>query len=520
MICSRYLLVLLIGFAHLNFAGAQEAQNPSEIKFVRQAARRFVFDDQQSIPLAVLNPREIIGMSAMFPTSHYLDTPAEVTIANHQLAIQSEAETSTAIWFGGFNAFATYTIDLASCRGKGAVGFEFSDAAKTEQFFITISYEEEKVLDVQQRVIKDGRQIAGGSIATKSAAARLLKGRIILQLLGSGLSLYLQDEALPVVIGQSDFSQHIDLRQKKYLYNFQSKLYLYLQEGEVRVQQVRSILSSGMGLADIRAITYEDGTPYLDQGRLWYTMSVRGRALPHHIQGVFSLDPTTFDLQFTGVILFDRHDGLLRNEVASHLFFDRTDSMWRGLTTGFSAFARPDEEKELLAVESKRDPRFGFSVMDATPFGIVGDIEDPHILFDAEVGKWRLLTCENHDGYKAIMLESDHWNRDYQRIAGPVLYNSTGTSIQRIGGKPYCFSGSKDREIYIYSYPDLQEAGTLQMDLPPWDEQSGTRVWPNVVELPEGYPFRFVALMMDRFNYPGLEGPNWTYGALYLYHGY
>ena len=42
------------------------------------------------------------------------------------------------------------------------------------------------------------------------------------------------------------------------------------------------------------------------------------------------------------------------------------------------------------------------------------------------------------------------------------------------------------------------------MDLPPWDETSGTRVWPNIVQLPEGYPFRYLALMMDRYNYPGL----------------
>jgi hypothetical protein len=25
------------------------------------------------------------------------------------------------------------------------------------------------------------------------------------------------------------------------------------------------------------------------------------------------------------------------------------------------------------------------------------------------------------------------------------------------------------------------------MDLPPWDEKAGTRVWPNVVQLPDGY---------------------------------
>ena len=215
-----------------------------------------------------------------------------------------------------------------------------------------------------------------------------------------------------------------------------------------------------------------------------------------------------------------RKNGILRNDVASHLFYDRKANMWRGVTTGFSSYASSQEPKQLLAVEGKQDPRFGFSVMAATPLGIVGDVEDPHILFDNEVKKWRILTCENLDGYKAVMLESDKWNRDYRRIAGPVRHNSTGTSIQYVGGKPYCFSGSEDRNIYIYSYPDLEEIGTLRMDLPPWDNHSGARVWPNVVELPQGYPFRFVALMMDRYDYPELKEPNWTYGALYLYHGY
>jgi hypothetical protein len=26
--------------------------------------------------------------------------------------------------------------------------------------------------------------------------------------------------------------------------------------------------------------------------------------------------------------------------------------------------------------------------------------------------------------------------------------------------------------------------------------------------------------MMDRVNFPGMPKPNWTYGALYLYHGH
>ncbi len=57
-----------------------------------------------------------------------------------------------------------------------------------------------------------------------------------------------------------------------------------------------------------------------------------------------------------------------------------------------------------------------------------------------------MLTCENQGGYKAVIWESDHWNKGYQKIAGPVKHNSTGTSIQKIGDQFYCFSGSKEQK--------------------------------------------------------------------------
>jgi len=58
------------------------------------------------------------------------------------------------------------------------------------------------------------------------------------------------------------------------------------------------------------------------------------------------------------------------------------------------------------------------------------------------------------------------------------------------------------------------------MHRPPWDDGINTRVWPNVIPLPEGYPARYIAVMMDRLNFPGMKGGNWTYGAMYLYHAH
>lgn len=511
-------LILAFTLIVSNIYAQRETTLPDEIEFVRQGVRRYIFDDNHKIPLASLYPNEIIGMSAMYPTTFYSEHKPEITIDNNTLFVKSNMEAQASIWFGGFNAFATYTMELKSCEGKGDIGFEFSNDDKTERFIIAIEYNKKQIKDAKLIYIKDSKEVSNISILTNKAE---LEGKVILQMLGSGFTIYVQNNNLPIPIGQSDFASFVDLREKQYMRSLQSSIYLSIVEGSLVIGKVESALSSGMGLADIRAITYEDGSPLLDKDKLWYTMTIRGRALPHHTQGVFSLNPSTFDLKFEGIILFDRNDGLLRNEVASHIFYDRKEECWRGITTGFSAYAIPSEKKQLLAVESKSDPRFGFSIMNAKPMGVIGDYEDAHILFDTEANKWRMLVCENIDGYKAIMLESDMWNQNFNKIAGPVANNSTGTSIQKIGNKLYCFSGSQEREVYIYTYPDLKDAGKLKLNLPPWDKTSGTRIWPNVVQLPsDKYPFQYVALMMDRFNYPDLNGPNWTYGAIYLYHGY
>ena len=66
----------------------------------------------------------------------------------------------------------------------------------------------------------------------------------------------------------------------------------------------------------------------------------------------------------------------------------------------------------------------------------------------------------------------------------------------------------------------LVKSGELKMSPAPWGEARGWppgRGWPAFAELPEGSPFRYVMLTMDRVNFPGMPDPNWTYGALQLY---
>ncbi len=521
-IAHKLTLVLQLILLFSGSAGYAQVK-PWEIEFSRQGVLRPALDDTMVISLASLDPGNVVGLDVMHPISQYGQGRVDYSISGDELRVTSAAGGRAAMWFGPCNPFALYTIEIDSLAGDGLVGIAFADVKGENSLQIFLEYTAGKTVLCRGVVYENDKEVASQLLSDNRVITSELPMRFHVQMLGSGLTAFIETKGLPQVVGQWEFNRYFDLRARQKIHSWHSLLLTELKAGgELVIGKVTACLSAGVGLADLRAITYEDGSPCLDNGRLWYTISIRGRQLPHHVQGVFSLNPSVFDLKLEGIILFDRGDDLLRNEIASHIYFDRRENIWRGVTTGFSCYANPEREvKEIWAVESKRDPRFGMSIMSARQMGLVGNFEDAHIIYDELAGKWRMLLCENTDGpYRAVVRESDRWDGGFEKIAGPVRVDSTGTQIQMFDSQRYCLFGSADRCMYVFSYPDLKQLGKLQLDLPPWNANSGTRVWTNVVPLPQGYPARFVALTMDRYNYPGITGPNWSYGALYLYHGW
>ncbi|MEM1444357.1 MAG: hypothetical protein AAGF67_18575, partial [Verrucomicrobiota bacterium] len=492
--------------------------------FKRQAVRRMVFDADQAIPLSSLRPTTIRDFDLMHPELEGEESsPVEWRFENGSLVGSSGEESADSLrWVGGFNAYATYDLVVDELVGSGTAGIGFRDSTTGDLLSALVRYEEGIPKEVSWKVTIEGKTVVEerwGFPDTMAKGAFTLRAQMAVV----GVNILLESHGKSELVGFSDFPEHIDLRDRRHLQNLDFAILTKLgPESKVAIAGASGGLTPGHGQADIRAITDPEGTPLFDEGRLWFTMTVRGRALPNPMQAVFSLDPSVFDLQFEGIIAFDLGDGLLRNEHASHIFLDSESGEWRGWTTGFSAYGGGggEDEKTILAVHSARDPRRGFSIMKAKPVGIDGAHEDAHCVYDIEAGKWRMLLCEKQEKFRAAMWESDHWDRGFERIAGPVPMDSTGTMIQQFGETRFALYGSADRTIYVATYPDLKPAGELDVYLPPWNEGNGTRIWPNVIPLPEGYPAPYLALMMDRVNFPGMPKPNWTYGALYLYHGF
>ena len=509
--------------------------NPLDLEFQRLYVRRFIFSN--NISLSEFKPSEIVAFASMHPAfavsndnKPLNDETFNAKIIGGNLVFDATCGNYPASFYvGGVNPYATYEIDIVSADTTGnqhpEVGFELARLGLRDkvQIVATLSGKGKGIyLRIYKNAVLEHETKYSDFVPPNPFKLRI-------QLYGCALGVFTEENGVSTYIGHvrgkeggnESFSELIDFRKlnvhKECTFNLISNL-----QGAVVIGGARSYLSAGIGQADIRMISYEDLSPYMDDGRLWFTFSCRGIELDQSAQGVISMDPSVFDIRFEGMIVFDHGDGLLRNNIGSHLFYDRNAGEWRSFTCDFGGTAGIDQRfgTGLLTARSSKDPRRGFSVMQATriePDMMEGRNEDPCIFYDANTKKWKLLTSAFvNRNITSRTYESDTWDGKYVPVALPISLNSTGTSVQKIGNKYYAFMGGQGN-LRVHSFPDLELLGELNLDLQPhWPKPAG-RVWASIVPLPQGYPHRYVLLTMDRPNFPGITVPTWSYGALYYY---
>ena len=342
------------------------------------------------------------------------------------------------------------------------------------------------------------------------------RGRLVLA--PPSVRAFVTRQGVSHLVSIGDLPTDQDLRRKENLRDWK-----FCVEGAC--EAARATLSAGVGQADVRFVTRgRENALYIEDGRVFFSFSARAYGA---YQAIASFDPSQFDVRLEGVILFDYGDGLLRNDIASHVLYDDVAGVWRAYASNFSTASDGLEGRSVGGLNvawSKTCPLRGLRVMRAKSLGLDGMNEDPSVTWDSSAGKWRLFVSrfpaqEDRDKcIRAIMYESDRWDGPFVPLSERVPHDSTGTTIQWVNGTRYCFFGSAERKLFVYSYPDLCEIGTLVIDFPPWgDGVPNGRVWPCIGELPEGYPYRHILLTMNRANFPGMPEPNWTYGGLSLF---
>lgn len=278
---------------------------------------------------------------------------------------------------------------------------------------------------------------------------------------------------------------------------------------------------SGIAQADIRPVCYENGEVITENGKVFFTASLR--AQEGGCQGVFSWIPGTAEFELTGTLFFDTGDGYWSSDVATCLVFDRDTQKWLLWVCSFS-------HGHILGHACiNGEPRFGRNVIDITlvnkltdgaddtEFGGKTGDEDPALTYDEQRKKWLLAVCrvsaDKH--YRYFFFESDNPFDGFVCVGSGVPGSETGGSFFRYKGELYfiCGNGFGERACYrAYKYGSFEKVENLRCDI----DDGGFRGWGSVFSVRQGTRERVYWLTFDRHRGSSF---NWSYGNLYCFEG-
>lgn len=290
--------------------------------------------------------------------------------------------------------------------------------------------------------------------------------------------------------------------------------------GKCDISAVESYMDTGVSIADIRPIRYENGEILTECGKVYLTASVRVEEEAY--QAVFSWIPGNCDFELVGALFFDTGDGILANDIASTVVYDRMAGLWRLYVPSFS-------HGHIIAYsEFDGDPRFGESYIDVTLMNKMNDgdddalwlgksgDEDPCLIYDTSRKKWKMTLCRKSslDGkYKYFYFESDKPDCGFLHVSHSESGEETGGSIVNIDGE-YCLvvgNGFHLRADYrVYKLPNLSTYKSLKCNF----DDGGFRGWGTVIPIKRGTREVYYWLTFDR--HCGSDY-NWSYGNLYCF---
>ncbi|MCI1791740.1 MAG: hypothetical protein LKI60_04375 [Bifidobacterium tibiigranuli] len=281
----------------------------------------------------------------------------------------------------------------------------------------------------------------------------------------------------------------------------------YLRNGATAAVDQYSMDLSGCGQADPRVICYEDGTPIQAGSSIWLTMTTRGTLIPNAYQGVYRLDTATGRLEMTGAVFFDRGDGMLRNDNAGQILYDRPARVWRMIVIGHSD--QGSATRRNWTGDFAADPRQGVSTLPVSAVGLPDSdlYEDMQAVKDGD--HW--LAVASHNASETVLMTASSLKGPWTRIAGAGS-GETGPLIIPMGGSLWVLAGTSGTGFVIRSASSLSQIGKLALD----QDTGGYRVWPVVFPAADaGGSTRWRMLSFDRSLVTGADA--YSYGALYQY---
>jgi hypothetical protein len=275
-----------------------------------------------------------------------------------------------------------------------------------------------------------------------------------------------------------------------------------------------------VGLRDFAWVKYEDGTPYVLNGKLYFTAtcagvgnSSGGNPYTASHQGIFSFDPITLEIKKTGRTLI-RYDGYVAGHHAGQLLFNRFNKQWLITATDFGTSDLHGDLKILCAKSFDRNILHtnGVYFAEVVNFGIANSVWDANWMYIG--GEWKIAITVSDSPSKAGLFTA---NKDtpFTINGGTWITHASGmaregTKLVNTGGAYRLLAGETGGSVYSYSVSPFAVVGLITT--PAVSDGTPAQHF-DIIPFQRDGVVEFFALLFDT-NF--LDGISYTWGAAYV----
>lgn len=304
----------------------------------------------------------------------------------------------------------------------------------------------------------------------------------------------------------------IDFSNPNIVKEYPAYLYCELEAGaKTVVTDFHHYYTGGAAQADPKPLHDETGALLQEGDTIWLAMTVRGYDIHSSYQGVYSFNIKTGELKLVSVMAFNLEGrGNFAPYHAADIIYNRMDDEWIVMPTAHNE--SPHGIKSGLIPQDPRTTPFQFVDVKAINYPNQSNEEDASLIYDSDVGKWRLVMCDSGTGgYQLPLLESDTWDGVYTEVARYAQAPCTGIQLQKLDGQYYVFFGRNTDNCEALRYPQMDQPVKLNIQSSP----RSYNVWPVIIPFEDSELgiTRYYMMSFDRETHGGAH----SYGNIYLY---
>lgn len=334
--------------------------------------------------------------------------------------------------------------------------------------------------------------VADGAVHTLGTAEAEVAApcRLAFSLTGTSAAALADDGAGFRPLLRTKIADHLDMRRPATLAEYHNGFGVRASSGTLTVTQVEAGYFGQTGVRDPHVVTHADGTPYIRDGKVYFTLTQAGLGFFETAHcGVWTLDLAGYRTEQVGNLFF-RRDGAdaVLGDHAVHVVLDEHGERWLVATSTWGDFSGQHVQVNQTSLPASTDMLHGVHVLDTAPLPL--PVED---LPSEAVGQWdpHLVHLDNRwyvsfvnaraffDFYPALARSEPGWDlAGFSLVGADAGKNQTeGAVLQRVGGRWYVLASNGDRSPapIRQQYPvydlSMKQVGTLPAPHPtniPW----------------------------------------------------